>query len=253
MARHWFWMLQMNCAGRIARALGHRLRRGALVFCLCIAPVHSSLAQGIQPKVPDVYKLNMLIRTSIIALNHANKTGNYTVLRDLAAPAFQRTNNAAQLGQIFAKLRARNLDLSPILFFQPKLVREPAIDDRGLLRLTGFFETRPEQIEFDMLFQLVDSDWRLFGIAIDVAPPKAAEAKEPAKPAADKSAKREEDKGSAVKPGGKTDRAHAPRPPDLPAPAPRETAAKKDRELPETADTAPKAAKKPPETSFWPF
>jgi len=37
----------------------------------------------------------ILIRSSLIALDQANKTGNYTVLRDLGAPNFQATNTAA--------------------------------------------------------------------------------------------------------------------------------------------------------------
>ena len=40
----------------------------------------------------------------LIALDQANKTGNYTVLRDLGSPAFQ-ANTAARLGEIFAGLR----------------------------------------------------------------------------------------------------------------------------------------------------
>jgi hypothetical protein len=136
--------------------------------------LYAQTAAAEAPQVPDPYKLNMLIRTTLIALNQANRTGNYTVLRDLAAPAFQRTNNAARLAEIFAKLRKRDLNLSPILFFQPKL-RSPAnLTDNGLLRLTGYFETKPEQISFDMLFQPVENDWRLFGLAVDVAPPKNA-------------------------------------------------------------------------------
>ncbi len=123
------------------------------------------------PRVPDAFKLNLLIRTTLIALNHANQTGNYTVFRDIAAPSFARTNNAARLAEIFAKLRKRDLDLAPILFFQPKLRRPAAINDRGLLRMTGFFETKPEQVSFDLLFQRVAEDWRLYGIAVDVAPP----------------------------------------------------------------------------------
>ena len=36
----------------------------------------------------------ILIRQSLLALDQANKTGNYTVLRDLGSPAFQ-ANSAA--------------------------------------------------------------------------------------------------------------------------------------------------------------
>jgi hypothetical protein len=41
-----------------------------------------------------------------------------------------------------------------------------------MLRLTGFFPTRPLQINFDLLFQNVGGQWRLFGIS--VATPQVA-------------------------------------------------------------------------------
>jgi hypothetical protein len=103
--------------------------------------------------LPNEYRLNLLIRTTIVALNQANMTGNYTVLRDLAAPSFQQANSAAQLAEAFANMRKRNIDLAPILFFEPKLVRPPAIQPNGKLRLSGYFETRPEQVSFDLAFE----------------------------------------------------------------------------------------------------
>ncbi|MGD9845957.1 MAG: hypothetical protein AB7U47_11285 [Variibacter sp.] len=123
------------------------------------------------PAVPNGYTLELLIRTTIIAVNQANATGNYSVLRDLSAPSFQSANDQARLAEIFAALRARKLDLSPILVFPPKLVQPPAIGKDGRLRLTGFFDTRPERVVFDLLFEKVESKWRLFGVALDVAAP----------------------------------------------------------------------------------
>jgi len=129
--------------------------------------------QATQPALPDGYKMDMLIRTTLIALSQANLTGNYTVLRDLGSPSFQSVNSAARLTEAFADLRHRQLDFAPILFFSPKLVREPALDEAGRLRLRGFIETRPEQINFDMLFENVGGDWRLFGLAVQMQPAPA--------------------------------------------------------------------------------
>ena len=134
-------------------------------------------------QMPDAYKLNMMIRTTLIALNQANQTGNYSVLRDLGTPQFQSLNNDARLGEIFAALRNRKLDLSPLLFFDPKLIREPALQS-GLLRLTGYIPTDPERILFDMGFERVGDQWRLSAIVINVQPLKpppasASKAKEP--------------------------------------------------------------------------
>jgi hypothetical protein len=122
------------------------------------------------PALPDSFKLNLLIRSSIIALNQANQTGNYTVLQDLGAPAFRASNNSTRLAQIFAGLRQRKLDLSPVLFFTPKLVAQPQIAPNGLLRLMGYFPTAPERVNFNLIYQMVDGQWRLFGIGVNTTP-----------------------------------------------------------------------------------
>jgi hypothetical protein len=130
------------------------------------------------PAVPSDQKLVMLIFSTLITLNQANATGNYTVLHDMGAPSFQTANSSARLAEVFADLRHRNLDLSPILLFQPKLLRKPEIDAKGMLRVTGFFPTQPERVNFDLLFQPVQGQWRLFGIAADTSqapqPPAAS-------------------------------------------------------------------------------
>ena len=113
-----------------------------------------------------------LIRSTLLTLNDANRSGNYTVLRDLAAPGFQTSNTAADLGLIFSDLRRRNFDLHAAALLAPQLTAVPALDQKGMLRLTGYFPTQPLQINFDLLFQAVNNQWRLFGIS--VATPETA-------------------------------------------------------------------------------
>ena len=61
----------------------------------------SAPAQPRQPaatpqKLPvSVEQALYLIRSTLLTLNDANRSGNYTVLRDLAAPGFQARNSAA--------------------------------------------------------------------------------------------------------------------------------------------------------------
>lgn len=126
------------------------------------------------PKVPQPETLLVLIRTSLVALNQAVHTGNFTVLRDLAAPAFRSANSPAQLGVIFAALRNRNIDLSPAVAVTPKLTEPPQITQEHLLRLVGHFPTKPSQIRFQLLFQPVHGRWRLYGMAVDAAAPTVA-------------------------------------------------------------------------------
>ena len=133
------------------------------------------------PAMPDAYKLNMLVRTTLIALSQANQTGNYSVLRDLGTPQFQAMNTDARLGEIFSSLRVRNLDFSPVIFFDPKLIRPAAFQPNGVLRLTGYIDTRPERILFDLGFELVQEQWRVAAIIVDMKVPTAEQ--KPAVPA----------------------------------------------------------------------
>jgi hypothetical protein len=115
-----------------------------------------------------------LIRSTLLTLNDANRSGNYTVLHDLAAPAFQAKNTAADLARIFADLRQRRIDLYAVALTAPRLSAAPHLESNGMLRLTGVFPTHPLQIKFDLLFQDVGKQWRLFGISIGTPPAPAA-------------------------------------------------------------------------------
>ncbi len=106
-----------------------------------------------------------LIRSTLLTLNDANRSGNYTVLRDLASPDIQSANNAADLAQHFAALRQRNFDLYAAAITAPQLAAAPRIENK-MLRLTGSFASEPQQINFDLLYQNISDQWRLFGISV---------------------------------------------------------------------------------------
>ena len=129
--------------------------------------------------MPNDAVIWMLIESAVIALNQANVTGNYSVLHDMGAPAFQNANSPEKLAQIYGPLRARQLDLSPILIFQPKLFQKPEMNAEGMIRVTGFFPTKPERVNFDLIFQPVNSKWRLFGIAVEPTPAPLPTAEQP--------------------------------------------------------------------------
>jgi hypothetical protein len=208
-----FWQLRLRVIPIIAALVSNALL-AYFVLDAQLSQLHAQLAQNQtpppasqQPKpraqasnppqlvVPSDDALRILIRATLLALNQANVTGNYTVFREMAAPAFQQTNNPARLAEIFADLRHRNVDLSPILLLEPKLIRQPEVNASGLLQITGFFPTAPEQVNFDLIFAPVGGRWRLFGISANTSTPSAraepeaapadsAKATTPTKPAA---------------------------------------------------------------------
>ena len=124
-------------------------------------------AQAPKPAQIDRNGVVMLVRSALLALDQANKTGNYTVLRDLGSPEF-RVNSAAQLGDIFAQQRRDNIDLSGVAVLEPQLTLLPQIETNGMMHMAGFFPSVPKQVNFELLYAPVDRQWRLFGISVSV-------------------------------------------------------------------------------------
>jgi hypothetical protein len=141
--------------------------------------VQSQPAQAApKPAQIDRNGVLILIRSALIALDQGNKTGNYTVLRDLGAPAFQ-TNTAARLAEIFVAQRRDNIDLSGVAVLDPQLTLLPQVEPNGMLRMAGFFPSVPTQVNFELIYAPVNGQWRLFGISVNLG--QAA----PAAPAAE--------------------------------------------------------------------
>ena len=134
-------------------------------------------------------ELALLIKSAIMALQQANQTGNYSVLRDLGTPVFRERFDQAKLTAAFANLRSRNVNLSPVMILTPNLTKQPELTPENQLHLVGDFPTQPLKIQYELLFLSIDGVWRIEGIAIDAVPAanaaqaSAAPAPAPATPA----------------------------------------------------------------------
>ena len=90
----------------------------------------------------------ILVRGTLLALDQANKTGNYTVLRDLGSANFQG-KSAAELAEIFANHRRQGLDFGAVAVLEPQLTMLPRIEPNGMLHMAGFFPSAPMQVNFE--------------------------------------------------------------------------------------------------------
>ena len=128
----------------------------------------SAFAGEAKPAEIDRNGVLILIRSTLLALDHANKTGNYTVLRDLGSPAFQ-VNTASHLSDIFANERREKLDLSGVAALDPQLTVLPEIETNGMLHMVGLFPSVPSQVKFELLYAPVEGQWRLYGLLVSLA------------------------------------------------------------------------------------
>jgi hypothetical protein len=127
------------------------------------------------PSPADLQAL-YLARSTLMALSDANRSGNYSVLRDLAGPRFRLNNSEARLADVFHGFRKANLDLGRVAIAPPEFAVAGVRDQDGMLLLRGslaLVDTPPlpavanPRLAFAMEFEPIDQQWRL--LTLDVA------------------------------------------------------------------------------------
>lgn len=116
-----------------------------------------------------------LLASMITAVDHANKTGNYTVLHALGSSAFQASTSPASLGVAFAAFRQQRFDLSEALVLSPNYEIAPRLVSPGLVRMRGRFAFTCGPLTFDVQFRW-DRRWQLDSLSLGppAAPPPTA-------------------------------------------------------------------------------
>ncbi len=144
------------------------------IFCLSVSPLRAQPIpeQEFRPAITtenDKTFLRSLITSSLIALNQANSTNNYSVLRELSSPTFQANNSNEDLQEIFAEIRNSNLDFSAIVNYEPVFEAEPVLDSQNNLLVKGYFPAALK-IEFDFVYQLIDGNFVIDVFSVSIAP-----------------------------------------------------------------------------------
>lgn len=152
-------------AGKSVTVQHYRGRLWAALFVFGVL-IFSALPVSAQNVPPDENVSARLVWSTMIALDNANRTGNYTVLHALGSPSFQQNYPVAQLSQSFSGLRAQRVDIGRSIMIKPTYYIPPTIIPSGDLRLRGAFEYRPQSLRFDLIYRNVNGGWALHAISV---------------------------------------------------------------------------------------
>jgi len=121
-------------------------------------------------KVPDKAMQEVIIKTTLLTFNDANVTNNYTVLHAKLSKPFRDQFSPERLQEAFKGFREQHVDFDLIAAKEPIASEEPAVTDRGVLRLYGYFDTRPSQVNYQLEFIMSDGEWKPIKLNVNVKP-----------------------------------------------------------------------------------
>src|SRR5262245_38302411 len=82
---------------------------------------------------PSEHALEALVKTSLLTLNDANVTGNYSVLHAKLSKPFREQFSPERLGDTFREFSEKHVDYDIIAAYKPTYGKPPVVDDDGKL------------------------------------------------------------------------------------------------------------------------
>ena len=123
-----------------------------------------------QNKVPSDRVLEALVKVSLLTLNDANVTGNYSVLHAKLSKPFREQFSPEKLKETFREFSRKNADYDIIAAMTPAYDPKPVVDEDGKLVVKGTFPTEPSRLFFELDFIPSDGEWKLIRIHVKVDP-----------------------------------------------------------------------------------
>ncbi|MGY3620044.1 hypothetical protein [Bradyrhizobium sp. USDA 10063] len=121
-------------------------------------------AQG----VPSPLVQEVLIKSILVTLSDAVAANDFTVLHAKISKPFADQFPPEKLQAVFKDLVDKHAVFDAVVAKPVVADEEAKIDDKGVLRLKGHFETAPKQVKYQLAFIPIDGTWKLSGVTIDI-------------------------------------------------------------------------------------
>lgn len=121
-------------------------------------------AQG----MPSPFVQEVLVKSILVTLSDAVAYDNFTVLHAKISKPFREQFPPEKLRAVFKDLIDKRAVFDAIVAKPIVPDGEAKIDENGVLRLKGRFETTPKQVKYQLGFIPSDGLWKLSAVTIDI-------------------------------------------------------------------------------------
>jgi hypothetical protein len=118
--------------------------------------------------LPPPFAQEVLIKASLLTLNDAIVTDNFTVLHAKMSKPFRDQFRPDKLRAIFKSFIDGHAEFDLIVAKPPIAIGESKIDAEGVLRLSGYFDTTPKKLKYDLGYIRSEGDWKLSALNVDI-------------------------------------------------------------------------------------
>jgi hypothetical protein len=129
----------------------------------------SATAQTAPPVVPSPFVQEVLVKSILVTLSDAVAYDNFAILSAKISKPFREQFPPEKLRTVFKDLIEKRAVFDAIVAKPIVPDGEAKIDDNGVLRLKGRFETTPKQVKYQLGFIWENgSAWKLSAVTIDI-------------------------------------------------------------------------------------
>jgi hypothetical protein len=141
-----------------------RLIAALVVMAAAVGVPTRAPAQG----MPSPFVQEVLIKSILVTLSDAVAADNFTVMHAKISKPFRDQFPPDKLRAVFKDLIEKHAVFDAVVAKPIVPDAEAKIDENGVLRLKGHFETTPKQVKYQLGFIASDGLWKLSGITIDI-------------------------------------------------------------------------------------
>jgi hypothetical protein len=118
--------------------------------------------------MPGPFVQEVLVKSILVTLSDAVAFDNFTVMHAKISKPFRDQFPPEKLRNVFKDLIEKHAVFDAVVAKPIVPDAEAKIDESGVLRLKGHFETAPKQVRYQLGFIASDGLWKLSGITIDI-------------------------------------------------------------------------------------
>lgn len=120
--------------------------------------------------LPDNLESKKIVLNTTLAFAEAVNSKDLSLFRFQTTKEFKEKFSHEQFEQTFSGFIEQNINLLPVAKLDPVFRNPPYMSEDGTLTLTGYFPTRPSQVEFDYSYAWHDDSWKITGISLQINP-----------------------------------------------------------------------------------